>query len=264
MAGSRLEDLNLLGIDVGYSDVRATTGIARCGPVGFSASKTTRHWQDRSKAIGSGITFDCIAIDGPLLPEGTHPSTRRGIESAFIGGLFGKRCKPGLSDFGQGLKFREAGLTTLRQVVGNLALGRHLEPSLSVMAGLPIVEAFPNGFIGVLLPNRVYEMAPKLRRGKKFDWLYEQFVGRRLHETVMSVLGWNDDRLVARISGETDHEKRAALICLLTAGCAASGRGCAVGDVSGGWFWLPPLTLWEPWARTASIEALLPHNAETA
>ena len=42
---------------------------------------------------------------------------------------------------------------------------------------------------------------------------------------------------------------RAALICLLTAALAHKGTAAIIGEAGGGWFWLPPLSLWEPWAK---------------
>ena len=51
-----------------------------------------------------------------------------------------------------------------------------------------------------------------------------------------------------RLKAEDDHELRAALICLLTAALAAEGLAELVGDETGGWFWLPPVPLWKPWA----------------
>jgi hypothetical protein len=52
-----------------------------------------------------------------------------------------------------------------------------------------------------------------------------------------------------RLRSEANHEKRAALICLLTAGLAEKGTAAIIGETEGGWFWLPPLSLWEPWAK---------------
>jgi hypothetical protein len=41
---------------------------------------------------------------------------------------------------------------------------------------------------------------------------------------------------------------QAALICLLTAALADKGTAAIIGEPEGGWFWLPPWTLWQPWA----------------
>jgi hypothetical protein len=56
-----------------------------------------------------------------------------------------------------------------------------------------------------------------------------------------------------RLRSEANHEKRAALICLLTAALAEKGIAAIIGETEGGWFWLPPWLLWQPWA-TKGIE----------
>jgi hypothetical protein len=40
----------------------------------------------------------------------------------------------------------------------------------------PIVEAFPNAFLGVLMPGVELLAAPRFKRGRRFDWLYDQMV----------------------------------------------------------------------------------------
>ena len=47
----------------------------------------------------------------------------------------------------------------------------------------------------------------------------------------------------------SDHEERAALICLLTAGGVANSKYTAVGNKNTGYFFLPSLNLWADWAR---------------
>ncbi len=46
-----------------------------------------------------------------------------------------------------------------------------------------------------------------------------------------------------------NHDERAALVCLLTAACVARGRFTVVGEASGGYFFLPPWSLWKSWAK---------------
>lgn len=58
-----------------------------------------------------------------------------------------------------------------------------------------------------------------------------------------------------KLATETDHERRAALVCLLTAAFAAQGTGQKVGDTEGGWFWLPPMDLWQAWAKDGLSQA---------
>ena len=66
---------------------------------------------------------------------------------------------------------------------------------------------------------------------------------RRLDPRPSDALVWH------RLRSETDHELRAVLICLLTAALVAEGAAAIIGEAEGGWFWLPPWLLWEPWAK---------------
>jgi hypothetical protein len=59
------------------------------------------------------------------------------------------------------------------------------------------------------------------------------------------------DAIWHRLRYETDHELRAALICLLTAALAEKGTAAIIGEAEGGWFWLPPWSWWERWVQDA-------------
>jgi hypothetical protein len=48
------------------------------------------------------------------------------------------------------------------------------------------VEAFPNAFLGVLMPEEELELAPKFNRGRRLDWLYEQVVTTGRLESLLS------------------------------------------------------------------------------
>ena len=131
---------------------------------------------------------------------------------------------------------------------------RALMPSLlqtrnAVYLGGPIVEAFPNAFLGVLTLKFELLSAPKLKRGRRFDWLYDQTATTGRLESALSIQLDMPDNFWIRLRVENDHELRAALICLLTAALAARGTAAMVGEPKGGWFWLPPLSSWQPWAR---------------
>jgi hypothetical protein len=71
-----------------------------------------------------------------------------------------------------------------------------------------------------------------------------------------SLLNYLDltDKVWHSVQSEANHELRAALICLLTAALAAKGTAAIIGQADGGWFWLPPWSLWEPWA-TQGLES---------
>jgi hypothetical protein len=68
------------------------------------------------------------------------------------------------------------------------------------------VEAFPNAFLGVLMPEIELAAAPRFKRGRRFDWLYERMAFSK--NVDLPDLVWH------RLRTETDHELRAALICL--------------------------------------------------
>ena len=111
------------------------------------------------------------------------------------------------------------------------------------------MEAFPNAFLAVLIPEVELLSAPRLKRGRRFDWLYEQIATTgRLELTLSKKLDMSDE-FWGRLRTEKDHELRAALICLLTAALAAQGTATMVAESTGGWFWLPPWSLWQAWAK---------------
>lgn len=113
----------------------------------------------------------------------------------------------------------------------------------------PIVEAFPNAFLGVLTPEMDLPSASRLKRGQRFDCLYQRIVTTGKLESALSQMLDLPVVVWCRLKSETDHELRAALICLLTAALAARGMAAVVGEDTGGWFWLPPQSLWQRWAK---------------
>lgn len=243
----KLNHINLLGIDVGFSKSRPTTGIAWSSRDGFGVAKTHTDWERRRGHIPSAMNFSVIAIDGPLVPIGSPDLLVRTCEQVLARGAFQKRCKPGSSHFGTGLELKSAALETARQV-SHLALAPIF--TNAVFENVAIIEAFPNAFLGVLISDQTFDTRP-VRRGKKFDWMYDQVLEAGLFAKLMSVLSWDTPDLLECIETERDHEKRAAYICLLTAACAAAGKAEAVGNVTSGWIWLPPLEMWAPWAQVA-------------
>ncbi|MDK1377223.1 MULTISPECIES: DUF429 domain-containing protein [unclassified Sinorhizobium] len=237
----------LLGIDVGYSLSRPTTGIAWCAGGNVGCAKAHTDWNRRQLHIPASTMFSVIAIDGPLLPVDAPDGLDRSCERLFIRGAFHARCKPGLSHHGHGLALRKAAAETAAQV-------RHLAAApmigRSIIPGAAIIEAFPNAFLGVLLEDDRFAMSRAAKR-RRFDWLYDQAVESHVFDRLLDAIGWNNDTLLQKVTTERDHEQRAAWICLLTAATAVAGKSEAVGDEAGGWFWLPPAELWAPWARQA-------------
>jgi hypothetical protein len=127
-----------------------------------------------------------------------------------------------------------------------------------VLPTKPVIEAFPNTFMGVLLSEASFAGWSKSLRKPKSDWLYEQVIEAGLFRKLLLKLDLASPLILRKFEEAQHHDERAALICLLTAMFARSGDALIVGDPEGGWFWLPPMTLWEPWASAALELALRP------
>ena len=188
-------------------------------------------------------------MDAPVLTIYSYES--RDCERVFTLGCFQRRCKPGLSHVpGTGRQLRDAGhesVTQLSHVTSGCDLARKFP---RVQPGRNIVEAFPNAFLGVLLSTRDFEHMPRLRRGAKFDWLFEECRVTKRISDVVSIIGLPQIKeVLSRIETNTDHDQRAALICVLTAAGVAVGRYTAVGNQRGGYFFLPPWNAWALWAQ---------------
>lgn len=238
--------VTLLGIDVGFSAKNKSTGIAiydrgrlttlTC--IGSSA-------RDRADILNGNLQFDAIAIDGPIV-FGEEPPVARECELILSRGAFSRRCKPGLSHFGFGLPLRHAATAIAAEM-------RQRIPTTGT-----IVEAFPNAFLGVLLSDDDYAALGLIKRGSKSDAYYARLAANNGFDAIFDHLGWRDDALratlhdIATDTSRKAHDKRAALVCLLTAACALSGQAEYVGDEAGGFITLPPKSLWADWARAAN------------
>lgn len=238
---------NLMGVDVGFSKTRRTTGIACLEGGRLTLKRAGTSWESRKSKIPDGFRASIIAIDGPLIPRGPDQHIRRGVEFLFSRSPFHNRCKPGLSHSGVGFQFRLASEDAYNQFSPILA-PFVLRNDDGVHCEGPIVEAFPNAFLGVMMPEVKMLTASQFKRGRRFDWLYDEMVATRKLESLLSKDLNLPNEVWQRLCSETDHELRAALICLLTAALADKGTAKIVGDAEGGWFWLPPFALWEPWA----------------
>lgn len=202
--------MNVIGLDVGFARDRPTSGVAHFGVAGVKVGHATAEWSDRKRLLGAVHDADVTAIDAPIVPDIDHG--HRAVERLLCGGLFQRRCKPGASHVpGTGMQLRQAGRATadqLASVTSSRALRREFP---RVWPAHNLVEAFPNAFLGVCIGEPTYAGMPTLKRGRKFDWLYDH---------------WR-------------HDDRFAFL--------ASALG--IGDARGGYIFLPPWTVWAPWAR---------------
>lgn len=237
----------LLGVDVGFSTRRKTTGLAWLSGSVVEVTVTGSSWTERKRDLPAGVKFRLAALDAPIVPT-PDAYNRRGCEYIFYGRAFARRCRPGLSHHGRGLQLRHAGAQAARDFANVLSTspppyGPH------VLADLPIVEAFPNTFMGILLPEGRFLNWSKSLGLARSDWLYEELVELGMMRKLLGRLTLNEQSVADVFEQATRHDERAALICLLTAMFAVRGDVIVVGDVQGGWFWLPPIDLWASWAR---------------
>jgi predicted nuclease with RNAse H fold len=240
--------MHLVGVDIGFSQRRRSNGIAvfRDGKL-IRAERLSVN--ERDGALLDLRDLDAIAIDAPLLPPGTDERLPRYCERVFSRGPFQKRCKPGMSHIrGTGQLLREHGRRAAEQLLIARSFHASLQPLQRVWPDAPIVEAFPNAFLGVAVPEDDYLTATKFKRGGKFDWLYDRWIARGLFRHVVAAAQLPEE-IVRRCEAETDHDVRAALVCLLTAAFAANGTAVAVGQALDGYFFLPPAHLWAQWAK---------------
>jgi hypothetical protein len=208
---------NLMGVDVGFSKTRRTTGIACLEGDHLTVERVGTAWESRETKIPKGFQPSLIAIDGPLVPLGCDQTIRRHVDFVFIHAPFHNRCRAGLSHHGVGLELRQASRDASTQF-GRLLASSASANGDSVRREGPIVEAFPNAFLGVLMPEVELLAAPKFKRGRCFDWLYDQMVTSGRLESLLSRNLDLPDVVWNRLRSETNHELRAALICLLTGG----------------------------------------------
>lgn len=240
--------MHLVGVDIGFSERRRSNGIAvvRDGRL-IRAERLSV--SERDAALRSLRDIDAVAIDAPLLPAGTAGTLPRHCERVFSRGLFQKRCKPGMSHVrGTGQLLREHGRRAAEQLHAVRSFHSSIYPLERIWPDAPIVEAFPNAFLGVAVPDDDYLTATKIKRGGKFDWLYDRWIERELFPRVIAASHLPDE-IATRCEGEKNHDIRAALVCLLTAAFAANGAAVAVGQEIDGYFFLPPTDLWEKWAK---------------
>jgi hypothetical protein len=158
--------------------------------------------------------------------------------------MFGQRCKPGFSHFGTGLQLRQAATTIALEM-----------PFQKRTANVPIVEAFPNAFLGVMLDDCAYREMGRIPRGKKSDVFFKRAVADRAFDRLFHCLQWDSLRLSAQIAAlaetttRVSHEHRAAIVCVMTAACALSTKAKMIGDDIGGHICLPPIDVWADWAK---------------
>lgn len=229
----------------------------------WRADQTDRlFWLDACKSLIGFGTYDIVAIDGPIVLKDYGIRMARTVERLSSRGLFQKRCKPGMSHIpNTGVRLREEADKAADLLFDALRDPQDASSFPRVGKG-PIIEAFPNAFLGVCLDDDVFAGMPLLRRGKKFDWLYERWQSKRLVEKLPGLTIKERDLFHIELDKTGHHEHRAALICVLTGLLTAHRHFTAIGDVRGGWFFLPPWSCWKKWANDARNSGIRELNQE--
>jgi hypothetical protein len=242
--------MDVAGIDVGLTLVGRTSGVCRTGLSGEVVTHTYIDRLSRSAALGRNLRFSVLAIDGPVLPEGQLHYLPRPCEKVFVWGAFQKRCKCGESQVsGTGQALRRAGIETAHAFAAEVSSDSCGRDFPRVFGAHNVVEAFPNAFLGISLPETAFESTPA--RGEKFDWLYDEWIRHQIPAQLRATVAWDRDGFWQAILVNKHHDERAALVCAVTGICVLRGSYVAVGEASGGYFFLPPWNTWAPWARCA-------------
>jgi hypothetical protein len=182
-------------------------------------------------------TPHAVGIDGPLIPGFGHTTQYRACEKVLSRGDFQRHGKPGATSSKLGQRLHREATFWAKEV-------KHM------FRGLPenrIVEAFPNAFLGVLVP-----LGTKIHRGKKSDAYFHKAVENGALSAVCGLaLGPNGKQIFSSAKDLSNHDQIAAFVCALSAACALKGIAKKVGSGNDGWIQLPPLSMMQSWAKIA-------------
>lgn len=261
----------VLGIDVGYSERRPTTGLCVLAweprQVTWAVARARRDEVDRRAALRRLLGDDrspvlAVGVDGPLRPSLVYATSYRCGDALLARGRFAKRGKPGQTSSGGGRRLHEEACRLVALMLAETTVAAACQPC--AISDRAIGEAFPNLFLGVLCDDGDYPHRP--RRARQWtDELYElrgrtTTMRRRIATLLRALTG---PRSVAGSWDIADHDERAALVCALTALCLAARRFVAAGSPKDGWIILPPADHWgrggrgERWAWRALQDNLV-------
>ena len=244
----------VLGIDVGYSDRRKTTGMSalwwNTTTVWWRSEVASSQAADRADVLehltsDAGDEMLAVAVDGPLVPDLVFRPTYRCAEALLTRGLFGRYGKPGACNAGGGPRLHREATTLAHFALDRRTISRAThEPRIHERA---VVEAFPNLFLGVLCAESTY---PEPRHKRRWTDALFPVVGPSLTAMLAGLLPGRTIQVPWPARG---HDAIAAFVCALSALCVAARRYVAVGSHADGFIMLPPHDAWgaDPWAERA-------------
>jgi hypothetical protein len=245
---------SVLGVDVGFSPTRRSSAVCRLDwdehrinwlIRRFRAVSTER--AETIMAVADNRRLEAAAFDGPLQPGFDIIGHYRNAERMLTRRIGTKIGKPGQSHAPVGKQLNHATNECVRLVLErcDVATARH---SVTIDAKA-VVEAFPTGFLGLMLEHPGSIVASRNDRSDVFF----RFLAANgtLERLALHLLPGRAP--CGSLNEVTNHDDRAALVCALTALCVAAGDFTAAGDADG-WIMLPPHAFTAAWAR-ADLEA---------
>lgn len=239
-----------LGIDVGWSENKKTTGVClldwdtttvqlRCRRLPARPEQMRKEFDTLLK----GRQVTAAAIDGPLRGTFDEIGRYRVAEQMLTIGFQSRIGKPGQASSGNGKQLNRAA-----NAVASMLLDLDIVGPAAHRAQIcqrAIVEAFPTSFLGVLLPDGC-----RPPHGSRSDAYFDHLIGpdspappRPTTNHLLELLQrlFPARTVAARLGEITDHEERAAVVCAVTAACVAVRHYVAVGDPTDGYIILPPV-----------------------
>ena len=272
-----------LGIDVGYAEATATTGLCL-----ITVDQHHLQWQclntvtdrnqrlnDLRNLIPQTTILNGVGIDGPLTRGLAMVNCYRPAEALLSRSDFQGRCQPGQTNSGNGQKLHHhatqlAQLVLALQQAGHLALAGAIHPDR--IHQYRIVEAFPDAFLAFLLSERdfpvdladrarsdtLWEIAMRhpflftlmehLSAGSHPNLLHTlaEHLGTRRHSYMRTLIEHlaPGRRITRPLEYILNHDHRAAFICAVSAMCVATNEYVAAGAPGCGDIILPPREVW--------------------
>ena len=252
----------VLGVDVGWSEKKKTTGVCvitwdrRTVTIKRERiGKDAEHLRDDLKRLTCSQTILALAIDGPLRGTLDEIGVYRDAEMMLTRGFQQSIGKPGQSSSPNGKELNRAANSVAQVVLSQNLLAKAVHKAR--IHDNAVVEAFPTSFLGVMLDEGQHPLS-----GTRSDVYFEHLLGPAFFRAKIPA----ENRLVALLkdllpgreirdtfADVADHEERAAISCAITAVCVTARKYVAVGDRRNGYIILPPAVPSErpglqPWA----------------
>ena len=235
---------SVLGVDVGYSETRISTGICLLSwdetEISLKIGACRSNLCDQKQALRSfvnGHPLAAVAIDGPLTHKLELVGYYRSAEALLSRGCLQRRGKPGQtsSPVGQRLHHRATELAMFIVDCFRVQESSHYQP----IHAKSIVEAFPNIFLAALIPEMRLPPLQRDASDRYWEVAVEDGIFIQLMESLLPKRVLLNDLVQV-----TNHDERAAIVCAFTALVIATDQPVGVGDSSGGDIILPPSRSW--------------------